>query len=122
MIKSIFCKEKYFFHFEKQCCVKVHHCKSLPCDLLKMHLLFPVLPVDSLGQSILLSGVQPLLIGNLTSSSFRQDTGKSRVESTKYVQNIIIIITTPPPPPPRRQKTKPTKKKPNPNCTKTNNH
>lgn len=57
-----------------------------------MHLPFPILPVDSLGQPFHLSSVQAVLICNLTSSSFGQEIGNFRAESTKHVQNIITII------------------------------
>lgn len=65
---------------------------------------FPILPVDSLGQSFHLPGVQPVLICNLISSSLGQETGNSRAENTKHVHIITITVT-------REKKTKPTKQK-----------
>lgn len=80
--KVHFLQRKVIFRFEKQCWTKDHHRVSLSCDSLWMHLPFPILPVDSLGQSFHLSGVQPALISNLTSSSFGQ--GDRKFQSRKH--------------------------------------
>lgn len=90
--KVLFLQRKGIFHFEKQFYIKIHHCVSLPCDSLRMNFPFLCLPVDRLGQFLHFLDVQPVLC-NLTSSSFGQEIGNSRVGSSKHAQTITITMT-----------------------------
>lgn len=91
--KVLFLQRKGIFHFEKQFYIKIHHCVSLPCDSLRMNFPFLCLPVDRLGQFLHFLDVQPVLLCNLTSSSFGQEIGNSRVGSSKHAQTITITMT-----------------------------
>lgn len=91
--KAHFLQRKVIFHFLRQCYIKAYHSVSLPRDSLGMYLPFPVLPMDSLGQSFHHSSVHSVFTCNFTSKKAPTVPVKQKKNQTQTALQAVAITS-----------------------------